>query len=134
MGIIYFGLLEFIFLCNGLIGLVLSDDALGFGLGMYLGFTFLVFVDFMENKFKNVGLIWLSMGLGSVFGPCLFVVDFSGGEVCLEVWPGLVRGRFVIPFFLLRWRRCVLLLFFFFICLVEGSNRDFVLVDTFCNL
>ena len=79
--------------------MVLSDDALEFGLGMDLGFVFLVLVKFTEKYFNNVGLIFVSMGFGSVVGPCLFVVYLSGGEVCLEVWPVLVSGRFVIPLF-----------------------------------
>ena len=41
----------------------------------------------------------VSIGFGSVVGPFLFVVDLSGVEVCLEVWPGLVGRKFVIPFF-----------------------------------
>ena len=66
---------------------------------MDFGFGFLVFVNFMGDYFNNVGLILVFVGFGSVVGPCLFVVDLSGVEVSLEVWPGLVGGRFFIPFF-----------------------------------
>ena len=79
--------------------MVLSNDALDSGLDMDLGFGFLVLVNFLEKYFNNVGLIFVSMVFGSVVGPCLFVVYLSGGEVCLEVWPVLVSGRFVIPLF-----------------------------------
>ena len=70
-----------------------------FGLVMDSGFSFLNLVDIMEKYFNNVGLIFVSMVFGSVVGPCLFVVYLSGSEVCLEVWPVLVSGRFVIPLF-----------------------------------
>ena len=53
----------------------------------------------MENYFNNVGLNFVSIVFGSVVRPFLFVVDLSGDEVCIEVWPGLVGFRFVIPFF-----------------------------------
>ena len=81
-----------------MIGLVLRDGVLGFGLGLDFGLGFLSFVDLVENYFNNVGMIFLSMGFGSVIGTCLFVADLGGGEVCLEVCPGLLVGRFVISF------------------------------------
>ena len=49
MVVILLCLLECICLRNGIIGLTLRDDALGFGLGMNFGFNFLVFVKFTEN-------------------------------------------------------------------------------------
>ena len=90
-----------------MIDLVLSDDALVFGLGMDFGFILLEFVEFMDNYFNNVGLIFY-MGLGIFVEHILFVVDLSGGEVCLEVWSGLVGGSFFFSNFRLRWQRCML--------------------------
>ena len=73
-------------------------DTFGFGFGIDFGFILLVFVGFMENYFNNFVMILVSMGFGSVLGPCLFVVDLSGSEVCLEVWTCLVGSRFFISF------------------------------------
>ena len=70
-----------------------------FGLGMDFGFIFLAFVGSMENYFNSIGLILVSMEFSSVVGHIFFVVDLSSGEVCLEVWPGLVDDRFVITVF-----------------------------------
>ena len=90
--------LELICLSNGLIGLILSNYLLGFGLYMDLGFGLLTFVDFIEKSFNNVGLILVSIRFGSVIWPWLFVVDLSCSEVCLKVWTDLVGSRFIIPF------------------------------------